>query len=330
MEGRMDQSKLDDMTRRVMSYSKHMDFKTFSGIATFFRANLCDDWREIDIALVGLPTDVGLTQRTGARRGPREMRNQSCNILYYNPLTKVIPFELARIADIGDVPLVSAFNLATVIPEIHQFYDKLHQAGVMPITAGGDHSISYPILMALGAARPVGLVHVDAHIDATDRIADSTLHHGAPFRNATQDGVLDPKRTVHIAIRDAAEEFEYFAHESGMTVIDIDRFYDLGVQGVIAETRRVIGDGPVYISFDVDGLEPAYAPGTGTPVVGGIVTYEAKKLLHGLRGLQIIGGDVVEVSPAFDAAGITALAGAQIMFEILCLAAETFAERSKR
>jgi guanidinopropionase len=244
-------------------------------------------------------------------------------------LTKIIPFELARIADIGDVPLASAFNLTSIIAEIHQFYDKLHKAGVIPITAGGDHSISYPILKALGATRPGGLVHVDAHIDTTDRIADSTLHHGAPFKNATQDGVLDPKRTVHIAIRDPAGEFEHFAHETGMTVIDIDQFYDLGVQGVIAETRRVIGDGPVYISFDVDGLDPAYAPGTGTPVVGGITTYEAKKLLHGLRGLPIIGGDVVEVSPPFDAAGITALAGAQIMFEILCLAAETSAGRSK-
>ncbi|MGH3086444.1 MAG: agmatinase [Rubrobacteraceae bacterium] len=326
----MDQSKLDEMTRKVMSYSKHMDFKTFSGIATFFRANLCDDWLQIDVALVGLPSDAGLTQRTGARHGPREVRNQSCNVLYYNPLTKVIPFELARIADIGDVPLVSAFNLENVIAEIHEFYRKLHQAGVVPVTAGGDHSITYPILKALGADRPVGLVHIDAHIDATDRIADSTLHHGGPFKNAVLDGVLDPKRTIHIAIRDPATEFEQFAYETGMTVIDIDRFYDLGVQGVVAEARRVIGDAPVYISFDIDGLDPAYAPGTGTPAVGGITTYEAKRLLQGLRGLDIVGGDVVEVSPPFDSAGITALAGAQLMFEILCLAAEAFAKRPKQ
>jgi guanidinopropionase len=241
---RMDQSKLDDMTRRVMSYSKHMNLRTYSGIATFFRANHADDLSQIDIALVGLPTDAGLTQRTGARHGPREIRNQSCNIMYYNPLTKVIPFDLARIADVGDVPLASVFNLAAVIAEIRQFYDGLHQAGVRPITAGGDHSISYPILGALGAAAPVGLVHIDAHIDTTDRIADSTLHHGAPFKNATLDGVLDPKRTIHIAIRDPAGEFEQFAYETGMTVIDIDRFYSLGVDGVAAEARRVIGDGP--------------------------------------------------------------------------------------
>jgi len=173
-------------------------------------------------------------------------------------------------------------------------------------------------------------VHIDAHIDTTDRIADSILHHGAPFKNAVRDGVLDPKRTIHIAIRDPAGEFEQFAYETGMAVIDIDRFYDLGVKGVVDETRRVVGDGPTYISFDVDGLDPAFAPGTGTPVVGGITTYEAKRLLQGLRGLDIIGGDVVEVSPPFDAAGLTALAGAQMMFEILCLAAEAWAARGAK
>jgi agmatinase len=307
-----------------------MNFKMFTGIATFFRANLSLDWSDVDIALIGLPTDVGLTQRTGARHGPREIRSQSCNVLYYNPLTKVIPFELARIADIGDVPLVSAFNLENVVAEIHAFYVKLHQARIIPITAGGDHSVTYPILKAIAADRPVGMVHIDAHIDATDRIADSTVHHGSAFRNAVLDGVLDPKRTVHIAIRDPAMEFEQFAHETGQIVIDIDRFYDLGVSGVIAETRRIVGDGPTYISFDIDGLDPAYAPGTGTPAVGGITSYEAKRLLQGLRGLDIIGADLVEVSPPFDSAGITALAGAQLMFEMLCLAAETFAARAKQ
>jgi guanidinopropionase len=324
----MDQSERDEMTLRVLSYSKFMDFKTFSGIATFFRANLCIDWAEVDVALVGVPTDLGLTQRSGARHGPREIRNQSCNVLYYNPLTKVIPFGLARVADIGDVPLVSAFNLEHVVAEIHAFYVKLNQAGIVPITAGGDHSITYPILKAIGTGRPLGLVHIDAHIDATDRIADSTLHHGSPFKNAVVDGVLDPKRTIHIAIRDPAGEFEQFAGETGQTVIDLDRFYDLGIKGVIAETRRIVGDGPTYISFDVDGLDPAFAPGTGTPAVGGITTYEAKRLLQGLRGLDIIGADLVEVSPPFDSACITALAGAQMMFEMLCLATEAFANRA--
>src|SRR5580704_9792455 len=297
METSMNDPSYDEMTKRVRAYSKFMDLKTYSGIATFFRANLCDDWTKVDVALLGLPTDLGLTQRSGARHGPREIRNQSCNVLYYNPQTKVIPFELARIADIGDVPIVSAFNLDHVVEELHAFYVGLREAGIVPVSAGGDHSITYPILKALGAKVPVGLVHVDALIDCTDRIADSTLHHGSPFRNAVLDGALDPKRTVHIAIRDPAGEFETFAVETGQTVIDIDRFYELGVKGVVAETRRIVGDGPTYISFDIDGLDPAYAPGTGTPVVGGITSYEAKRLLQGLRGLDIVGCDIVEVSP---------------------------------
>jgi guanidinopropionase len=330
LEANLNRPQSDEMTRRVMSYSQLMNLKTFSGVATFFRANFCPDIEDVDVALVGVPTDLGLTQRSGARHGPREIRNQSCNVLYYNPQTKVIPFELARIADIGDVPIVSAFNLDHVVEELHAFYVGLREAGIVPVSAGGDHSITYPILKALGAGRPLGLVHVDAHVDCTDRIADSTLHHGSPFRNAVLDGALDPKRTVHIAIRDPAAEFETFAVETGQTVIDIDRFYELGVKGVVAETRRIVGDGPTYISFDIDGLDPAYAPGTGTPVVGGITSYEAKRLLQGLRGLDIVGCDIVEVSPPFDWSGITALAGAQMMYEMLCLTAEAFAKRSKR
>lgn len=319
----------DDFCRKARSYSKNMDLRSYAGIATFFKANLCDDWKEIDIALVGLPSEAGLLQRPGTRHGPREMRTQSCNILCHNPLTKVVPFELARIADIGDVPIEKVLNLESVTAEIHDFYAKLRAANLVPITAGGDHSISYPILKALGAGRPLGLVKIDAHLDTAQSIADTTLHHSAPFWNAVRDGVLDPKRTIHIAIRDGGEAFQQFAYETGQTVIDIDRFHDLGLKAIVAEARRVVGDGPTYITFDIDSLDPAYAPGTGIPVVGGLTSYEGMKLLHGLRGLDIVGGDVVEVSPPWDTGGITALAGAQMMFEILCLAAEAFAKRGK-
>jgi arginase family enzyme len=158
-------------------------------------------------------------------------------------------------------------------------------------------------------------------------MADTMLHHSAPFKNAVRDGALDPKRTVHIGIRDPVGEFAQFSDESGMTTINIDEFYDLGIKEVIARTRRIVGDGPTYITFDIDSLDPAFAPGTGMPTVGGITSYEGKRLLQGLRGLDIVGADVVEVSPPFDVAGITALAGAQMMFELLCLAAEAFAKR---
>ncbi len=312
-----------------MGDHRNLDLRTYAGIATFFRTPHREDWRDLDIALVGLPSEAGLLQRPGTRHGPREIRNQSCNFLPLNPLTKVVPFDLARVADVGDVPIVRVLDLVSVTAEIHAFYCKIRQAGIIPVTAGGDHSISYPILKALGAGRPVGLVKIDAHLDTAGKMADSTLHHSAPFMNAVQDGALDPKRTVHIAIRDAGEGFQQFAYETGQTVIDIDRCHELGVKGVVAETRRIVGDGPVYISFDIDSLDPAYAPGTGIPVVGGLTSYEGMKILHGLRGLDVIGGDVVEVSPPLDTGGITALAGAQMMFEILCLAAEAFAKRSK-
>jgi guanidinopropionase len=326
----MDTKAFQNLIEATTSCSVASYMKTYSGIATFFRTRHDPGFSATDIALVGLPIDAGLTQRTGARHGPREVRNQSCNVLYFNPLTKVSPFTLCRIADIGDVPIASAFDLATMIDEIRDFYTKLHAASVVPITVGGDHSISFPILQALGAARPLGLVHIDAHLDTAEAIAGSTLHHGSPFFNAVQTGVLDPKRTVHIGIRDPYAELEPFAVESGMTVIDINRFHDLGVAGVIKATRDIVGTGPVYVTFDIDGLDPAFAPGTGTPVVGGLTSYEAKRLLQGLRGLDIIGGDVVEVSPPFDAAGLTALAGAQMLFEILCLSAEAFARRKER
>lgn len=304
--------------------------KTYSGIATFFRTKHTRDLAETDIALVGLPMDAGLTQRTGARHGPREVRSQSCNVLYFNPLTSISPMSLCRVRDIGDVPIPSAFDLGRMIDEIFAFYRQLHAADVVPLTVGGDHSITFPILKALGAETPVGLVHIDAHFDTAETISGSTLHHGSPFWNGVKAGVLDPKRTVHIGLRDPYTEFERpFADATGMTVIDINRFHDMGLANVIGKTREVIGEGPVYISFDIDGLDPAFAPGTGTPAVGGLTSYEAKRFLQGLRGLDFVGGDVVEVSPPFDSAGITALAGAQMLFEILCLNAEAWAKRAR-
>jgi guanidinopropionase len=325
----MNAQALQNLIETTTSCTVASYLKTYSGIATFFRTRHDPDFSATDIALVGLPIDAGLTQRTGARHGPREVRNQSCNVLNFNPLTKVSPFALCRVTDIGDVPIAAAFNLETIIDEIRSFYLKLRAANIVPITVGGDHSISFPILQALGAAKPLGLVHIDAHLDTAEQISGSTLHHGTPFWNAARSGVIDPKRTVHIGIRDPYAELEPFAIESGMTIIDINRFHDLGIAKVIETTRDIVGSGPTYITFDIDGLDPAFAPGTGTPVVGGLTSYEAKRLLQGLRGLDIVGGDLVEVSPPFDSAGLTALAGAQMLFELLCLSAEAFAQRSK-
>lgn len=296
----------------------------FTEIATFMRCPIAESAENVDIALVGVPYDGGVTNRPGARHGPREIRNSSSLMRTIHHVTRFNPFEACRIADMGDVRFTGMFDPATVAGEIEAFYDEIVSAGAMPLSAGGDHSISYPILRVLGRDEPVGMVHIDAHTDTWGPYQGCKFHHGAPFRSAVEDGVLDPKRTVQIGIRGGqavTEGWDYSA-KTGMRVIFMEEFTSMGVEDVIREARRVVGDGPTYISFDVDGLDPVYAPGTGTPEIGGITTIEAQALLRGLRGLNLVGGDVVEVAPPFDQTGNTALVGATLMFEILCLLAE--------
>jgi len=296
----------------------------FTEIATFMRAPLAATLDNVDIGLIGVPTDLGVTNRPGARHGPREIRNASSLMRAFNLGLGVNPYELCRIADIGDVRLSHRYDLEKQVEEIEAFYREVHAAGVLPISAGGDHSITYPIFRAIGADAPIGMVHIDAHCDTWGEFYGSKFTHGAPFRLAVEAGVLDPKRTIQIGIRGGQNFMDgiEFSKSHGMRVMFIEEFAALGVERVIEEARRVVGDGRTYISFDVDGLDPVYAPGTGTPEIGGITTLEAQCLLRGLRGLNLIGGDVVEVAPPYDQTGNTALVGATIMFEILCLVAD--------
>jgi guanidinopropionase len=296
----------------------------YTEIATFMRAPLATTLANVDIGLIGVPTDLGVTNRPGARHGPREIRNASSLMRAFNLGLGVNPYELCRIADIGDVRLSQRYDLEKQVEEIEAFYREVHAAGVLPISAGGDHSITYPIFRAIGADAPVGMVHIDAHCDTWGEFYGSKFTHGAPFRLAVEAGVLDPKRTIQIGIRGGQNFMDgiEFSKSHGMRVMFIEEFAELGVPRVIEEARRVVGDGRTYISFDVDGLDPVYAPGTGTPEIGGITTLEAQSLLRGLRGLNLIGGDVVEVAPPYDQTGNTALVGATIMFEILCLVAD--------
>ena len=308
-----------------------MSAPRYGGVATFMRAPLVRDPFKLDIALIGVPFDGGVENRPGQRHGPREIRNMSSLMRTVHHVTRVNPYKLCRVADMGDVPITKAFHIEASHANITEFYRKVHAAGAVPLSAGGDHSISLPILRAIAAERPVGMVHIDAHTDTCDEELGSKFSHGTPFRRAVEEGLLDPKGTVQIGIRGAqnSEEGWAFSLESGMRVIFIEEFTKLGVEAVITEARRVAGDGPTYISFDVDSLDPAFAPGTGTPEVGGMTTIEAQTLLRGLRGLDLIGGDVVEVSPPFDPLGNTALVGATMMYEILCILAETVARRMK-
>jgi agmatinase len=237
----------------------------------------------------------------------------------YNHALKVVPSAECNVADIGDVPMRSRFSLPDCIEDIAAYYARIHAAGVKPLSVGGDHSVTYPILKALGRQRPVGLVHFDAHCDTGGEYDGSKFNHGGPFRLAVLDGVVDPARTIQIGIRGPAEFLWEFSYESGMTVLHIEDVARLGIDGVIAKAREIVGDGPTYISFDVDGLDPAFAPGTGTPETGGLTPREAQAILHGLKGLDVIGGDVVEVAPQYDPTTNTAMVGAQMLFEIFSL-----------
>jgi len=312
-----------------MSDSSKSDFDPgqaprFTEIATFMRCPLAASPDNVDIALIGVPYDGGVTNRPGARHGPREIRNSSSMMRAIHHITRCKPYEACRVADLGDVRLSSMYDPAIVAAEIESFYSTVVAAGAMPLSAGGDHSITYPILCALGRDEPVGMIHIDAHTDTWGPFQGCKFHHGAPFRLAVEAGVLDPKRTVQIGIRGGQNITDGwdFSEQSGMRVIFMEEFTEMGVGAVIDEARRVVGSGSTYISFDVDGLDPVYAPGTGTPEIGGITTIEAQALLRGLGGLNLIGGDVVEVSPPFDLTGNTALVGATLMFEILCLLAD--------
>lgn len=303
----------------------------FTGIPTFMRAPLVEDLSQLDIGLAGIPFDGGVTNRAGARHGPREVRNQSSLMRKINQSSGIAPFDLCRIADIGDAWVVKPFELEGALREIESFYRRLHDHGVVPISVGGDHSVTLPVLRAIARSRPVGLVHFDAHCDTGDDYLGSKFHHGAPFRRAVEEGLLDPKRTIQIGIRGGTvlPDLWRFSYESGMRVVTMDELADLGTARVIEEARRVVGDGPTYVTFDVDGLDPAFAPGTGTPEVGGFSTFDAMRMIRGLRGLHLVGGDVVEVSPPFDPSGTTALVGATMMFEILCVVAESVAQRRR-
>jgi guanidinopropionase len=296
----------------------------YTDIATFMRTPLAASLADVDIGLIGVPTDLGVTNRPGARHGPREIRNSSSLMRAFNLGLRVNPYELCRIADLGDVRINSRFDLEAQNAQIADFYRLVHKAGIIPVSAGGDHSITFPIFQAIAADAPIGMVHIDAHCDTWGEFFGSKFTHGAPFRLAVEHGLLDPKRTIQIGIRGGQNLMDgiNFSLDHGMRVVFMEEFATLGVERVIAEARRVVGDGPTYISFDVDGLDPVYAPGTGTPEVGGITTLEAQRLLYGLRGLNLIGGDVVEVAPPYDQTGNTALVGATMMFEIICLIAD--------
>jgi guanidinopropionase len=306
----------------------------FAEIATFMRARHQLSLEGLDIGIAGVPFDGGATNRVGARHGPRAVRDLSSLMRATHHVFRINPFELARIADVGDVRFDSIFDNSVAERNIAEFYARFRAAGVTPLSVGGDHGVTYAILKGLIAPEqaPVGLVHIDAHTDTLGPIQGVRFHHGSPFRNAIEDGLVDPKRMVQIGIRGAHNAFEAwdFCASHGIRIIFIEEFDEIGVKRAVEIAREIVGDGETYVSFDIDALDPSIAPGTGTPEAGGLTMREAQGLVRGLRGLNLIGADVVEVSPPFDPGTNTALCGATILYELLCVVAEARARRKAR
>ncbi len=304
----------------------------FAGIATFMRLPHVDllDKRlnDVQIGLIGTPWDGGTTNRPGPRHGPRQLRDYSTMIRAENGATGVRPFELVNCADLGDVGPNPA-DLHDTMARITDFYQKVKEAYIIPLTAGGDHLCSLPILRALASARPLGMIHFDSHTDLFNSYFGGTLYtHGTPFRRAVEEGLLDPKRVCMIGIRGTAYDSEDrdFARANGITVIAIEEFHARGAQDVMAQARDIAGFGETYVSYDIDFVDPAFAPGTGTPEIGGPSSFQALEVVRALKGVHIVGADLVEVSPPFDPSGGTAFLGASILFELLCVMAQSSIE----
>ncbi|MDH3630912.1 MAG: agmatinase [Gammaproteobacteria bacterium] len=293
----------------------------FGGIATMMRLPHQPDPNGLDIGFVGVPFDVGTSNRAGARFGPRQIRTESCLIRPYNMATRAAPFDSLQVADLGDIA-INTFNLQKSVAIIEQAYDEILATKCKPLTLGGDHTISLPILRALHKKHgPVGIVHIDAHADINDHMFGERIAHGTPFRRAIEEGLIEPARMVQIGLRASGYEADDFdwPRSQGVRVVQAEECWYKSLAPLMGEVREQLGAGPVYLTFDIDGLDPAYAPGTGTPEIGGLTVHQGLEIVRGCRGLDLVGGDLVEVAPAYDTSGNTSLVAANLLFEMLCV-----------
>lgn len=293
----------------------------FGGPATMMRLPAQEGVEGLDACFVGVPLDIGTSNRGGARHGPRQIRAESALLRPYNMATRAAPFDSLQVADIGDIA-INTFNLRKSIKIIERAYDTIVAASCRPLTMGGDHTIVLPILRAMHRRHgPVGLVHVDAHADINDEMFGEKIAHGTPFRRAVEEGLLDCTRVVQIGLRATgytAEDFDW-PRAQGFRVVRAEECWYQSLAPLMAEVRERVGGGPVYLSFDIDGLDPAFAPGTGTPEIGGLSVTQGMEIVRGCRGLELVGGDLVEVSPPYDTSGNTALVAAGLLYEMLCV-----------
>ena len=293
----------------------------FAGIATMMRLPFAESPEGLDAAFIGVPLDIGTSNRAGARFGPRQIRTESALIRPYNMATGAAPFDTLQVADLGDVP-INTYSLEKSMPIITSFYERVLAAGCKPLTMGGDHTIALPILRALARQHgPVALVHVDAHADINNEMFGEPIAHGTPFRRAVEEGLLDCRRVFQIGLRGtgyAADDFDW-PRAQGFTVVQAHEVWYQSLAPLMAQVRDRVGTAPVYITFDIDGLDPSFAAGTGTPEIGGLTVPQGLEIIRGCRGLNVVGGDLVEVSPPYDPSGNTALLGANLLYEMLCV-----------
>jgi guanidinobutyrase len=293
----------------------------FAGPATMMRLPSATSAEGLGACFVGVPLDTGTSNRAGARFGPRAIRAESCLLRPYNMATRAAPYDSIQVADIGDVA-INTFNLQKSMDIVTEAYDEILEHGCVPLTMGGDHTIVLPILRAMkkkyGA---LGVVHVDAHADVNDTMFGEKIAHGTPFRRAIEEGLIDGNRVAQIGLRGTgytAEDFDW-SRSHGIRVVQAEECWYKSVAPIMAEVRAKLGAGPVYLSFDIDGLDPSFAPGTGTPEIGGLTIWQALEIIRGCRGLDIVGCDLVEISPPYDPSGNTALVGANLLYEMLCV-----------
>ncbi len=293
----------------------------FGGIASMMRLPVVDSPEGLDAAFIGIPLDIGTSHRPGARFGPRQIRAESALIRPYNMATGAAPFDALQVADLGDVP-INTYSLDKSLGLITAFYDRVLAAGCRPLTMGGDHTIALPVLRAMAARHgPVALVHVDAHADVNDDMFGERIAHGTPFRRAVEEGLLRTDRVWQIGLRGsgyAADDFDW-PRRQGFRLVLAHEVWWQSLAPLMAEVRAAIGDAPCYLSFDIDGIDPSYAGGTGTPEIGGLSVPQALEIIRGCHGLNLVGADLVEVSPPYDPSGNTALLGANLLYEMLCV-----------
>jgi guanidinopropionase len=300
----------------------------FAGIATFMRTPRHEISPDLDVALVGVPFDIGVNYRTGARQGPAAVREASRLIRRVHQSSGIAPYDICNVADVGDAP-VNPIDLMKSMALIEDFFAKIHKAGAVPLSIGGDHTVPLPILRAIAKERPVGIVQIDSHADTLDTLADTKINHATTFRRGVEEGVIDPKRVVQLGLRGSrfSPDDIKWGEDKGFTCITYDRYEEMGRAATIKEIARVIGDGPTYITIDIDGIDPAWAPGTGVPEIGGLTPRDAQVIIRSLQGRNLVGGDICEVAPCFDPTGITAVTAANLMWEMLCVIADSKTKR---